>query len=87
MSGTAKKWSESCECSVCMVDWKDKASNDNYYSVALDDTPKIANAVKSFIQFLKVCKSVDIQNVSIAGHSLGAHIGMFYEVFIPKPLQ
>lgn len=79
MVDTAENWVRNGDCNVCMVDWNSMSAGVFYPLVALRDTPRVAGVIKAFLQYLKVCHSVNVENVSIAGHSLGAHIGMLYE--------
>lgn len=81
MTNTAENWVRNGDCNVCMVDWKSISAGIFYPLVALRDTPEVADVVKAFLQYLKVCHQVNAENVSIAGHSLGAHIGMLYGGF------
>lgn len=64
-----------------MVDWKNMAAGLDYPEIATNGIPNIAGAVIVFLKYLKLCHSVSVEQVSIAGHSLGAHIGMFHKGF------
>lgn len=80
MPKTAANWAQNGE-NVCMVDWRDLSSSYNYPVVAIQNTIRVKIAITRFLQYLKICHYMNIANVSIAGHSLGAHVGiMFYYI-------
>lgn len=89
MAKTARNWVENSETNVCMVDWKSESGNlltsFTYSYVAMHSTAKVASVVTFFLKYLISCHSVDIEKVSIAGHSLGAHIGMLCRARLKVP--
>lgn len=79
MPQTAKNWVKNGNGNVCMVDWKGIAGGWIYPVVTNFHIQKVVGVVTTFLQFLKICHRINIEDVSIAGHSLGAQVGMFYE--------
>lgn len=87
MYGMANAWTSNDHCTVCIVDWRPLSGefrplgrlvptvfqSTNYQQAALRNTKLVANAIHQFIAFLME-HGMRIEHVSIAGHSLGAHI-------------
>lgn len=72
MQPVAVDWAFYANCNVCAVDWS-RLANFAYSKAALDHTKIVSAAVVRFIRFLTT-RRMKIGQVSIAGHSLGAHI-------------
>lgn len=73
MGRTAIDWAHFGDCNVCVVDWSRLASYE-YSLTAHKHTKMVAQAISNFIEFLTPY-GLNIEDVSIAGHSMGAHIG------------
>lgn len=69
---TAIDWAHNADCNVCIVDWS-RLSNYNYPIAASEHTKLVANALFNFMHFL-IEHGMNIEQVAIAGHSLGAQI-------------
>lgn len=61
---------------VCGVDWSDLA-NQNYFQAALINTHIAGRVVANFLNFISYALGIPAANVTIAGHSLGAHVAGF----------
>lgn len=69
-------WAKFSNANTCAVDWSRLAFID--YSVAASrNTRIVANQMISFMNYL-IGKSFTIETVSVAGHSLGAHIAGYF---------
>ena len=63
---------------MCAVDWS-RLANYDYSIAAMRHTKMVADALEYFMQFL-IENGMDITQVSIAAHSLGAQIGLCYKI-------
>lgn len=73
MERSASNWADN-GCNVCGVDWSALASVFiRYDNVAKSNVPRVAKHIAKFIRFLK-SNGANVNTVSMAGHSLGAHI-------------
>lgn len=61
---------------VCGVDWSDLA-NENYFQAALMNTQIAGRVVAYFVNFISYALGIRTASVTIAGHSLGAHVAGF----------
>lgn len=61
---------------VCGVDWSDLA-NENYFQAALLNTHIAGRVVANFVNYIGYALGISPANVTIAGHSLGAHVAGF----------
>lgn len=75
MGKTAIGWAHFGDCNVCIVDWS-RMANFQYAITALKHTRMVADFVSNFMRFLSN-HGMLIEQVSIAGHSLGAQIAGF----------
>ncbi|XP_046396865.1 lipase member H-like [Ischnura elegans] len=67
------------------VDWSRIASSINYFVVKRQTIP-VGGVVAEFVHFLKVWGGVDLRNVHLVGHSLGAHVmGIAGKAFRNQP--
>lgn len=73
MRSAAVDWAHYADCNVCAVDWS-RLANYCYSIAAMRHTKIVTNALVGFMQYL-IDNGIDIEQVSIAGHSLGAQIG------------
>lgn len=73
MRSTSVTWSQFADCNVCAVDWS-RLANYDYSVAAMRHTKMVTDALVYFMQFL-IDNGMNISQVSIAGHSLGAQIG------------
>lgn len=73
MRSTAQSWAKFANCNVCAVDWS-RLANYDYSIAAMRHTKMVTDALEYFMQFL-IDNGMEITQVSIAGHSLGAQIG------------
>lgn len=74
MRSSAVSWARFADCNVCAVDWS-RLANYDYSIAAMRHTKMVADALEYFMQFL-IENGMDITQVSIAAHSLGAQIGL-----------
>lgn len=72
MRKTAIDWVYNADCNVCIVDWS-RLSNYIYPVAASGHTKMVADALVNFMHFL-IKHGMNIEQVAIAGHSLGAQI-------------
>lgn len=72
MGKTAISWADFGDCNVCAVDWS-RLANYDYSIAAFQHTKMVSNAISNFMRFLSK-HGMNIEHVSIAGHSLGAQI-------------
>ncbi|XP_031616461.1 phospholipase A1-like isoform X2 [Contarinia nasturtii] len=72
MRSTAQSWAKFADCNVCAVDWS-RLANYDYSIAAMRHTKMVTDALEYFMQFL-IDNEMEITQVSIAGHSLGAQI-------------
>ncbi|KAG4070016.1 hypothetical protein HA402_013676 [Bradysia odoriphaga] len=70
-----KEWVKSEKTNFCGVDWRELAS-DKYDDASQEHIKKIGGQLAAFITQLHDL-GVELDNISIAGHSLGAHIAGF----------
>lgn len=63
------------QTNVCGVDWSD-LSKENYFRAALLNTHIVGNVVGNFVNYISLI-GISPSVVTIAGHSLGAHIAGF----------
>lgn len=69
-------WAKFADANVCAVDWSRLASYD--YSIAAQKhTRMVANCMMELMDFF-IRLGMLIQRVSLAGHSLGAHVAGFF---------
>ena len=68
-------WVEFVNTNICGVDWGRLAQTD-YFTAAIENTKKTAYVVTLFIKGL-ITAGMSPTNITIAGHSLGAHIAGF----------
>lgn len=77
-------WSRYTSSNVCLVDWS-RLANYEYGIAACKHTKMVAKYLIYIFNFL-VTQGMNMRHVSIAGHSLGAHIagfiGQFYQGLI-----
>lgn len=81
MRTTVIDWAQFGDCNACIVDWSHFAKFD--YSTASSQNIKlVAKHVSEFVAFL-IKNGMNIDDLSIAGHSLGAqiagHVGSSFE--------
>lgn len=81
MQQTVEDWAANGDCNVCAIDWSALAGDElldviNYSKVAMHYTRLASNAIIQFMSFLQQ-HGMNIEEVSMAGHSLGAHIAGF----------
>lgn len=69
-------WVDNVNTNVCGVDWSDLA-NENYFQAALLNTHIAGRVVANFVNFISYALGISASNVTIAGHSLGAHVAGF----------
>lgn len=72
MRSTTITWAKVSDSNVCVVDWS-RLANYDYALAAMRHTKIVADAVVNFMKFLTQ-HGMNVKQVSIAGHSLGAHI-------------
>lgn len=72
MGTMAIDWAHFGDCNACTVDWS-RLANYDYAKSSVSHTKLVSNAVSSLMNFLTE-HGMKIEDVSIAGHSLGAHI-------------
>lgn len=77
-----KAWVDNVATNVCGVDWSDLA-NENYVKAALRSTHIAGRVVSNFVNYISYAVGISPANVTIAGHSLGAHVAGF----VGKDLQ
>lgn len=74
-------WSRFTHSNVCLVDWS-RLANYEYGIAACKHTRMVANHLINIFNYLTT-QGMNMRTVSIAGHSLGAHIagfvGQFYQ--------
>lgn len=71
---TALSWAQFADSNVCAVDWS-RLANYDYSVAAMKHTKMVTDTLESFMKFL-IDNGMNIKLVSIAGHSLGAQIGI-----------
>lgn len=72
----ASNWAKFSWENVCAVDWSHLASFD-YMTASAQKTRIAANGMMQFMDFL-IRMGMIIQQVSVAGHSLGSHVAGFF---------
>lgn len=72
MGKTAISWARFGDCNVCVVDWS-RLANYDYSIAAVQHTRMVSKAISQFMLFLSQ-HGMNVEHVSIAGHSLGAQI-------------
>lgn len=75
MRKTAIDWAHFGDCNVCIVDWS-RLANYDYSIAARSHIKMVSDVISELIDFLKQ-HGMNLKDVSIAGHSLGAHIAGF----------
>lgn len=75
MRPTSINWTLAMNCNVCSVDWS-RLANYEYSVAALKNTKLVTAFMIRFMEFL-VGEGMRLQQVSIAGHSLGAQVAGF----------
>lgn len=75
MRSTAINWSKLVDCNVCAVDWS-RLANYDYSIAAMQHTKMVTSALSYFMEYL-ILNGMNVTQVSIVGHSLGAHIAGF----------
>ncbi|CAL7943573.1 unnamed protein product [Xylocopa violacea] len=61
------------DCNVIVFDWSSIADN-LVYSVVAKSVPRVAQHVSDFVNFLRVKAGLNVSNMKMIGHSLGAHV-------------
>lgn len=69
----ALSWARFADSNVCAVDWS-RLANYDYSIAAMKHTKMVTDYLEHFMKFL-IKHGMNITDVSIAGHSLGAQIG------------
>lgn len=69
------EWVKAKKTNFCGVDWRELA-HDGYYDASMKHVKYIGTQLSQFIMLLKD-RQVKMKSVSIAGHSLGAHVAGF----------
>lgn len=72
MGTMAIDWAHFGDCNACTVDWS-RLANYDYAKSSVSHTKLVSNAISSLMNFLNQ-NGMKIDDVSIAGHSLGAQI-------------
>lgn len=83
MEPLAKDWARYNNTNVCIVDWSFLAQGDYFHTI----NTQLKRVVTAFVNFMEILRGygMDYRQVSIAGHSLGAHIaGMVGEAIKSK---
>lgn len=75
MRPTAINWAHYADCNVCVVDWS-RLANYDYSVAAMQHTKMVTEALAHFIDHF-IANGMNVSQVSIAGHSLGAQIAGF----------
>lgn len=79
---SAIKWAHFVDCNACTVDWS-RLSRYNYSTAATKHPRIVSAATVNFMKFLTPY-GLNVQQVSIAGFSLGAHIAGFIGASFPQ---
>lgn len=79
---SAIKWAHFVDCNACTVDWS-RLSRYNYSTAATKHPRIVSAATVNFMKFLTP-HGLNVQQVSIAGFSLGAHIAGFIGASFPQ---
>lgn len=61
------------ECNIFTIDWEALAADANYVNVKATVVP-VAEVVAELIDWLIATFNLDVQNLHLVGHSLGAHV-------------
>lgn len=69
------EWANNMNSNACAVDWSRMATIE--YGLAATNTRKVANQMIKFMNVL-IADGMRIESVSVAGHSLGAHVAGFF---------
>lgn len=69
-------WSKFTNSNTCAVDWSRLALVE--YGIAANNVRKVADQMIKFMNEIVLVLDIPIQKVSVAGHSLGAHVAGFF---------
>lgn len=72
MRKTATDWAHYGNCNVCIVDWS-RLANYDYTIAARVHINMVSDAISDLMNVL-IQHGMNVEDVSIAGHSLGAHV-------------
>lgn len=72
MEPLAQQWIKHADCNVCIVDWSSLASG-GYIDVVKNRLPRVVDDIVNELE-IYMERGMNISEVSIVGHSLGAHI-------------
>lgn len=81
-SNVAIKWARQADHNVCAVNWS-RLAHYKYATAATKHTKMVAAATVNFMNFLTQ-HGMNVQQVSIAGFGVGAHIAGFIGASFPK---
>lgn len=70
---SAVDWAHYGDCNVCSVDWS-RLARYNYATCSTRHTRIVSNAIVYFMEYLSRNHGMNVEEVSIAGFSLGAQI-------------
>lgn len=81
MIRTSQDWAKYGDTNVCVVDWHPLAAH--FYSVAARRTKYVGKVVGKFL-FRMIEFGMPIDRITVAGHSMGAHIAGFAGSYLKK---
>lgn len=81
MIRTSLDWAKYGDTNVCAVDWHALAAN--FYSVAAQRTKYVGRVVGKFLQ-RTIGFGMPLNEITVAGHSMGAHIAGFAGSYLKK---